>query len=737
MVDWFRLTRKTERHRLNKRNEQFRKQMLNEDEAHQLLSSYGIPVVQGTVVRTPEQAVAAGLDMGFPVVLKGIGAALFHKTEQHLVYLNLMDPQTLAEAAAAIVSASGNRLEGFLVQPQIQGQRELVAGLFHDEHFGPVIMFGLGGVYTEALKDVTFRLAPITEADAHEMLDEIKAKSLLQKIRGQKAADRKQLVRILTGLSCIAMERPEISEIDLNPILITPDGMACAVDALAVKRQKIKAPQYLPAVNSAVLNSFFHPESIAFVGASAQIGKWGHILLTGTISGGFQGEVYLVNPKGGTIAGRKAYRSLTEIPGHVDLTVVTIPAARVMDLIPQLREKEIHHMLLITSGFGETGKAGKALETALVEQARKAGIWVLGPNTMGICNPHIHLYCTGSHVRPLPGSTAVVAQSGNMGTQLLFFAEQQGIGIRGFCGSGNEAMIAIEDYLDAFEYDTTTRTVTLYIESIKNGRRFFESARRVGKKKPVVLLKGGQSRAGNRAAASHTGAMASDVNVFDAVCRQAGIIKLERPMDLLDLAAAFSSLPLPRGNRAAIMTLGGGWGVVTADLCSEYGLEVPELSSESLKRIDKLLPPYWSRSNPVDIVGEGDNVLPMVILEELIRWDGCDAVINLGIMGRSILVGRLADSVLKSDPTYSAEFIAAIKKELEKFEKKYVEHIVQLMKRYDKPIFGVSLMTDEKAQTVYRVADSPYKGLFYLTPERAVKAFAKMYEYQRFLTKKE
>ncbi len=720
---------------LLKQAKQTGKTALNESESKKILKAFGIPVIRETVALTIDSAVTASLEIGFPVVLKGLGAALLHKTELGLVYLDLRDPQAVAEAAASIAAAAGDQLEGFLAQPYIEAKREFVAGLFQDEHFGPVIMFGIGGIYTEALADVTYRLAPLTETDALEMLDEIKAKSLLQDFRGQKAADRKQLVDTLKGLSRIAMEQPELSEIDINPLLITPDGIVCAADALVIKRQKSKEIEYLPAITPVLIGSFFHPGPIAFVGASARIGKWGHILLTCTISGGFQGEIYLVNPKGGTIAGRKVYRSLAEIPGNVDLAVVTIPADKVMDLIPQLKEKKIGNMLLITSGFGETGEAGKALEKALVEQARRAGVLVLGPNTMGICNPHINLYCTGSHVRPRPGSTAMVAQSGNMGTQLLFFAEQQGIGIRGFCGSGNEAMITVEDYLDAFENDALTRTVMLYIESIKNGRRFFESARRLGKKKPVVLLKGGQSRAGNRAAASHTGAMASDANVFDAVCRQAGIIKVERPMDLLDLAAAFSSVPLPLGNRAAVMTLGGGWGVVTADLCSEFGLEVPELSAEILERIDKLLPPYWSRSNPVDIVGEGDNTLPMIILEELMKWDGCDAVINLGIMGRSILVGRLVDSVLKADPAYSSETIDAIKNELIKFEKKYVERIVELMEHYHKPVFGVSLMADEKAQTVYRVAGSQYKGLFYLTPERAVKAFAKMCEYRRFLMK--
>jgi len=317
----------------------------------------------------------------------------------------------------------------------------------------------------------------------------------------------------------------------------------------------------------------------------------------------------------------------------------------------------------------------------------------------------------------------------------LAFAEKQGIGIRGFCGSGNEAMITIEDYLDAFETDSLTRTVILYVESTKNGRRFFESARRVGKKKPIVLLKGGQSKAGNRAAASHTGALTSDTKVFDAACRQAGIIKVEQPMDLLDLAASFSSLPLPQGNRAAIMTLGGGWGVVTADLCSVHGLEVPELSPEIVARIDHLLPPYWSRSNPIDLVGENDSKLPLVIIEELLKWNGCDAVINLGIMGRRIMLKSLMDAALTADPNYSFEFIESINQGFSKFEETYVRHIVGMMEKYNKPVFGVSLMTDAKDHTVYRVSGSRFKGVFYETPERAVKAFAKMYEYQRFLLK--
>jgi acyl-CoA synthetase (NDP forming) len=722
-------------HLLLKQAKKIGKTALNENESKRLLKEYGVPVIKEIVALNSDEVVPAARKIGFPVVVKGLGATFSHKTERGLVHLNLANTKAVNKAVEAIVTETGIELEGFLIQPQIEGSREFVAGLFQDEQFGPVVMFGIGGVFAEALSDVSFRLAPLTEADAMEMINEIKGNRLLNTYRGEDAADRSQLINILLGLSRLGTELSDIAEIDINPLLINPSGKVWAVDALVIMSDQTKPIETLHPVDPASLEYFFYPKPIAFVGASAQIGKWGHILFTTTISGGFEGEIYLVNPKGGTIANRKVYKSVTEIPGPVDLAVVTIPASKVLDLIPQFKDKGIKNMLLITSGFGETGPDGKELELTLVKKARDAGILVLGPNTMGICNPHINLYCTGINVQPRAGSTAVVAQSGNMGAQLLAFAEQQGIGIRGFCGSGNEAMITIEDFLDAFETDSLTRTVMLYVESVKNGRRFFASACRVGKKKPIVLLKGGQSKAGHRAAASHTGALATDSRVFNAVCRQAGIIKVEQSMDLLDLAASFSSLPLPKGNRAAIMTLGGGWGVVTADLCSTYGIEVTELTPDILERLDKLLPSYWSRSNPIDLVGESDNTLPMIVVEELLKWDGCDAVINLGIIGRSIMLKRLGESVLKADPTYSFEFIGSMNHTFAKFEKKYINNVVTLMERFDKPVFGVSLMKDEKDQTLYRVDGSEFKGVFFETPERAVKAFARMVEYQRFLAR--
>jgi acyl-CoA synthetase (NDP forming) len=226
--------------------------------------------------------------------------------------------------------------------------------------------------------------------------------------------------------------------------------------------------------------------------------------------------------------------------------------------------------------------------------------------------------------------------------------------------------------------------------------------------------------------------MASNALVFDAACRQAGIIQMDQPMELLDLSAVFSSLPLPRGNRVAIMTLGGGWGVIATDLCAEYGLVVPPLSEDIIDRLNAVLPDFWSHGNPVDLVGEGDPEVPRACLEALLKWDGCDAVIHLGIHGKRVLVNNMAKSIAKTDPSISKEQVAAFKQVILEFEEAYTRYVVEMTQKYNKPVLGVSLLTDALSQTLYRYDDMAYKGVFFPSPERAVKALSSMHRYQQW-----
>ena len=700
---------------------------LNETESKQVLASYGVPVVEDHVAHTPEEAAQQAGIVGFPIVLKGLGSKLTHKTEMGLVRLGLTGADEVMTAARKMAETAGADLEGWLVQSQLKGRREFVAGLFQDNQFGAVIMFGLGGVFTEALDDVVFRIAPLDEEQAGRMLDEITSKKLLGDFRGERAVDREKLIKALVGLSRLSEELPDVAEIDINPLLITAEGQPVAVDALIVLGDEKQAGTVRPPVDPAAILAMFEPKSIAFVGATAEFRKWGQMLFTDLSAGGYEGQFYLVNPKGKPIARRTVYKSVSEIPGPVDLAIVTIPAAAVFGLLPDFKAKGIRNVIVVSSGFSEVGDEGRALERKLVEEARKNDLLILGPNTMGIINPHRKIYCTPIFVRPQSGGTSFVAQSGNLGAQLLGFAQQQGIGIRAFAGSGNEAMITIEDVLEAFGKDPETNAVLLYLESVKNGRRFFETARRVSREKPLVVLKGGRTQAGGRAAASHTGAMASNSRVFEAVCRQAGIISVKETTDLLDLSAVFSYLPLPKGRRVAIMTMGGGWGVLTADLCNEYRLEVPVLPPELVERIGRRLPPFWSRGNPLDLVAENDPDLPPFVLEELARWDGCDAIIHLGMYRRTYIHDKVATATKATDPDIDHARLDVLREELLASDASYLNQTVRLMEEYGKPIIGISMNVME---TVLDSSEGGrYKAVFFQTPERGVKALARMYKY--------
>ena len=703
------------------------RRILEGDEARQLLAGAGVPLVDQREARTPDEALAAARSLGFPVVLKGVGAA--HKTEAGLVRLGLATEDEVRWAARDLLERAG----AVLVQPQVHGLREFLLGAYRDPRFGPVVAFGLGGVLTEALRDVVLRLAPLDEAEALRMIDRIRSRRLLGPFRGENPVDRAALARAVAGLSRLVAERADVIEVDLNPIIARPDGSVTAVDALVVQGPPAEDIPLRPPVDTAALARIFHPRSVAVVGASGTFGKWGNAILTNLLAGGFRGDVYPVNLRGGTLCGLPVLRSAAELPEGVELAIVTVPADRVAGVVEELALRGVRHAVIVSSGFREAGGDGPEREARLVARARELGLTLIGPNTMGIVNPHARLYATGAHVRPGPGETTLVSQSGNLGVQLLSFAQAQGLGIRAFCGTGNEAMTGVEDFVEALEADDRTRVVALYVEDVRDGRRFFEACRRLARKKPVVVLKGGRTGAGQRAAASHTGALAGDTAVFEAACRQAGAVWVTQPGDLLDVSAAFSALPLPRGNRVAVLTWGGGWGVVTADLCAEEGLHLPKPSPGVLEALDATLPPYWSRGNPVDLVGEADPELPGRALEVLLADPGIDAVIHLGLLGRRAVVGAMADSARAADPQREPAFLRKVEKGAGAFEQNLLRVSVELMDRYGKPVVGVSLVPDPEARTLVPVPGSRRRALVFPGPERAVRTLARLVEYARTL----
>ncbi|MBN1105820.1 MAG: CoA-binding protein [Deltaproteobacteria bacterium] len=479
------------------------------------------------------------------------------------------------------------------------------------------------------------------------------------------------------------------------------------------------------------LDKVFNPASVAVVGASSTMAKWGQMILTNIVAGRYAGKVFPVNVGGGTLCGLTTYKSIQDVPEPVDLAIVATPAETLPQVVEGCGQRGVKGMVVVTSGFGETGEKGKSLEKQIVSSCEERGMILVGPNTMGILCTHAGLFATGTHARPRKGSVAFISQSGNLGNQLIHWADQQGIGISLFVGSGNEAMITCNEYLEYLERDPHTGTIILYVESIREGARFLDISRRINRTKPVIVLKGGRTEAGKGASASHTGAMSGEATTFTAACRQAGILEVSVPSELLDLSAGFSSLPLPQGNRVGIVTLGGGWGVVTADQCNEKGLVVPDIPDRIVESIGRHLPPFWSRRNPVDLVGTRDPEAPLVAVEELLRWDGIDAVISLGIVGRHELGQLLLRSTREVEPSMSPHFLSQMETLLREYEEGYISRMAEFMEAYGKPVIGVTMARTEGG-VVRRVDGKRHNPVFFQTPEDAVSVLAGMVRYYRF-----
>ena len=480
------------------------------------------------------------------------------------------------------------------------------------------------------------------------------------------------------------------------------------------------------------LNRLFYPRTIAVVGASDKMFKWGSYIFTNLLAAGFKGEVYPVTVSKDEIYGRRAYKSLTDIPGEVDLVFNTTPAKQAMEVLRSCVAKGVKNVIMITSGFSETGAEGRRLEDEMVAFVREHGINMVGPNTMGIVNTAVSLFATGSLVKPMRGGISIVAQSGNVGNQVMEWAEQQDIGIGKFVGSGNEAVLMCEDYLDYLCDDVDTSVVLMYIEGIDNGRKFMEIARRTTMKKPVIALKAGRTDIGAKAAASHTGAMAGTHATYASALRQSGVILTMAPTEMLTLSAAFDAMPLPKGNRVGVITLGGGWGVITADECEERGLTLPPLPAHVMEKLDSMLPPFWSRGNPVDLVGQPDRALFVESLRLMASSDAFDAIIILGVIGATKFVVRVNQMV--KDLGYGDDVnIDDLGKAFRKLQFEFLDYIIELMEQYDKPIYPVALVTSPEDKMLYSKNGGKYKVPVYKTPEEAVFCLAHQYEYSMYL----
>ncbi len=384
---------------------------------------------------------------------------------------------------------------------------------------------------------------------------------------------------------------------------------------------------------TASMRAFFEPRVVAVVGANRTRGKIGSEIFNNLLAAGFTGTVVPVHPTAAQIASLTAYRRVTDIPGPVDLAIIVVPANDVLATVDDCIEKHVRAICVISAGFSECDAEGRAREALLVEKVRRAGCRLIGPNCMGLLNtnPDVRLNATFSPVYPPRGTVAMSTQSGALGLAILDYAKRLNIGISSFVSVGNKADVSGNDLIQYWAEDPATSVILLYLESFGNPKKFAEIARRVSRTKPIVAMKAGRSVAGSRAAVSHTGALATNDVVVDALFRQAGIIRTERLEDMFDVAALLSQQPIPRGGRVAILTNAGGPGILAADACEANGLELPPLSDATRAELRTFLPAAASVNNPVDMLASAPPEHYRRALASILRDDSIDSVIAIFI----------------------------------------------------------------------------------------------------------
>ena len=704
----------------------------------QLLAPFGFPFTSEAIVGTSVEAGDAADAMGYPVVVKLNGSNIAHKTERGLVRLQLADRNAVEQAAVqllALATVSDGKVQ-LLVARMINGSRELIVGMVNDPVFGNTAMLGIGGIFAEVIQDVVFAPLPIDKSRALEMIDALKYKSMLQEFRGERAVNVGALADALVAMSAACDTHKEIVSIDINPLIVQRDGSLVAVDALV----EVLSPEKLRATATtksntqmsshfAQFDSLFSPRAIVVVGASSHPGKFGFVSLHNILSNKFAGKVYATNLAGEVILGIQTVASIDDLPmNEIDLAFFCTPASANPSLLRQCAARGIRAAFIASAGYREAGPSGEQAERDLVLLATELGMVIAGPNGQGVVSTPVSMCAQIVGPYPPRGAISVASQSGNFVSSFLNYARQTGVGIARAISAGNAAQTSVGDYLEWFSQDSETRVSLAYIESVNDGKALEASFSRALQNKPLVVVKGGATDLGSRAAQSHTGALASNDKIFDGLCRSTGASRAATVEEAFDIAATFATQPLPQGNRVVVLTTVGGWGVVTSDAIAKDGvLHLVSLPTDLTKALDELLPPRWSRNNPIDCAGgETRDTIPE-ILELICAHDDIDAVLFLGLGIQSNQARMMSEGEFY--PDHGLERIVAYHR---RQDERFAQSAAECAAKYNKPV----LVATELA-----VADPLNPGpatvretgkLCYASGTRAATALAHMYRYARF-----
>jgi len=580
---------------------------LTAPEGKLVCDAYGIPVPREGVAKSAAEAAKLAADMGFPVVMKIVSPDILHKTEAGGVMVGVKTAADAEENYETILANAKKykadaKIEGIQVQQMLLGGQEVIIGAVTDGSFGKLVAFGLGGVLVEVLKDITFRMAPATKQDALSMLDGIQAHEMLKGVRGSDPVNRDAIADIIVNVSRLVTDFPEIAEMDLNPVFATKSN-ATAADVRIVVDFAPKPPRPRPNHDDIVrqMNRIMKPKSVAVIGASSENGKIGNSVMKNLINGGYKGEIYPIHPKADEILGKKVYKSVKDIPGEVDIAVFAIPASLVAGALTECGEKKVVGAILIPSGYAETGNIKGQEEIQAIGQ--KYGIRLMGPNIYGFYYTHANLCATFCTAYDVKGSAALSSQSGGIGMAIIGFSRSAKMGVSAIVGLGNKSDIDEDDLLTFFEQDDNTQIIAQHCEDLKDGRAFAEVAKRVSKKKPIVVLKAGRTSAGAKAASSHTGALAGNDKIYEDVFNQSGVIRARSLRDMLEFARGIPVLPTPKGENVVIITGAGGSGVLLSDACIDNKLSLMTIPPDLDAAFRKFIPPFGAAGNPVDITG--------------------------------------------------------------------------------------------------------------------------------------
>ena len=706
---------------------------LSERDSKALLADFGVPIAAERVVNDATAAGDAADALGYPVVAKLNGDAIAHKTERGLVRLRLTD-RGAVEGATNDLLAAATPDDGdvsVLIAPMISGNRELIAGVVRDPQFGPTVMLGVGGILAEAIADVVFRPAPLDAVTASEMIDDLATQKLLGEFRGEHAVDRQQLVEVLVGLGRLAVERTDIASVDINPLIVQPDGAVVAVDGLveldgggATARHQAR-----PRPSDAQFRALFEPKGVLVTGASTHPGKFGFVSLHNLLASGYAGGVYGTNLKGEEVLGVKTVADIADLPDDaIDLVFVCTPAAANPDLLRACASKGVKAAFLTSAGYGEAGEDGQRAEDELVALADELGILLAGPNGQGVVSTPANLCAQIVAPYPPEGGIGVASQSGNFVSSFLNMSRASGVGISRAVSAGNAAAVTVADYLDWYASDPATRVGLAYVEGIVDGRGLMDRLAGAAARKPLVLVKGGATEGGAQAAASHTGALAANDKIFDGECRAAGITRAATVTEAFEAAATFATQPLPKGPNTIVLTTAGGWGVVTADaITRDSDIVLMDLPADLRAAIDEKLPPRWSRNNPIDCAGgEVRDTIPEV-MALIAEHADVDAVIYLGLGIQSNQARMMREG--RFYPDHGLERIVAYH---QRQDERFAEAAHQLSVANDKPILVATELATADPDNAGPAMVRRLGRLCYPSGGQAVTALGHLIRYSKF-----